>query len=519
VARVDFQDDVKGSLLLEPQSTNLITQSESFGNSYWTKSGASIEGDPSTAGALVSSSDFSVGVDGYETARTVMSGNIDGILGVNDVLRFYANADANTHYVRAINKLIGNSLTYVTFDYYIPTSNTNVDGFNLLSGIGAFTSNNESFGVTGSWISASGFALGTSSTIQFRMTSGGNTSFSGANLITDDLVYLKNIVVREAVGFASPSLDSPTGAFKLVESSSNSSHRVQSNFTSVDSTDYTLSVFAKKVERNYISLQINPKSNAYISTIFNLDNGTIVGQSAGASAPISSKIKYIGNGFYKCEITVNSSTGSGTTNVRVFVSDNPTNITYQGDGTSGVYIYGAQLEALPYATSYIPTSGSAVTRVQDYFHNFGDVNTFNSEEGVLSIEMAALGEGFNRYISLSDGTNTNRLILRYTSSNASISTYVVVGGNVITYISSTVSDITKSSKVAFSYKENNYSLYINGVKVAEQLSGITFPPNTLNKLSFANSNGSYFSFFGKVKELQVYKESLTDSELITLTTI
>ena len=287
----------------------------------------------------------------------------------------------------------------------------------------------------------------------------------------------------------------------------------QISTSTVIGNDYTEFFYIKTTGVPFIHVQVQALGNDSVLVI-DVDNSSIFSTTGITNVSVDFlnddwiKIKYsyeallVKSLFTKCYLSSTSS--------------------FYGDGVpigSEAYITTVQLEALPYATSYIPTSGSAVTRVQDYFHNFGDVNTFNSEEGVLSIEMAALGEGFNRYISLSDGTNTNRLILRYTSSNASISTYVVVGGNVITYISSTVSDITKSSKVAFSYKENNYSLYINGVKVAEQLSGITFPPNTLNKLSFANSNGSYFSFFGKVKELQVYKESLTDSELITLTTI
>ena len=48
--RIDFLGNTNGALLLEPQRTNLITQSEAFGNSYWTKSGTTIQGDPSTAG-------------------------------------------------------------------------------------------------------------------------------------------------------------------------------------------------------------------------------------------------------------------------------------------------------------------------------------------------------------------------------------------------------------------------------------------------------------------------------------
>ena len=62
--RIDYKDDSKGALKLEPSRTNLITQSEAFGNTYWTKSGASIQGDPSTAGSeLVTNGDFATDSD------------------------------------------------------------------------------------------------------------------------------------------------------------------------------------------------------------------------------------------------------------------------------------------------------------------------------------------------------------------------------------------------------------------------------------------------------------------------
>ena len=66
VPRLDYSDGVCPALLTEPQSTNLITYPISFGNSYWTKSGASIEGDASTAGAeKVNNGDFATDLSGW----------------------------------------------------------------------------------------------------------------------------------------------------------------------------------------------------------------------------------------------------------------------------------------------------------------------------------------------------------------------------------------------------------------------------------------------------------------------
>jgi hypothetical protein len=66
------------------------------------------------------------------------------------------------------------------------------------------------------------------------------------------------------------------------------------------------------------------------------------------------------------------------------------NISTTGDGTSGIYIWGAQLEEGSYPTSYIPTSGLlGVTRVAETANNSGDASTFNDSEGVLMAEISA----------------------------------------------------------------------------------------------------------------------------------
>ena len=85
-----------------------------------------------------------------------------------------------------------------------------------------------------------------------------------------------------------------------------------------------------------------------------------------------------------------------------YTSGNPTSYTFASDGTSGVYIWGAQLEALSYATSMIPTSGSTVTRNQDLCNNGGSLASINSTEGTLYFEGSALAnDGTARYLGLS----------------------------------------------------------------------------------------------------------------------
>ena len=174
------------------------------------------------------------------------------------------------------------------------------------------------------------------------------------------------------------------------------------------------------------------------------------------------------------------------------------------------YIYGAQLEAGSYATSLIHTSGSAVTRSADAANNAGNSDLINSTEGVLYAEFSYLDTG---YISLNDGTNTNRLFLGF----GGVQVYTQVRVNL-----SVVADMAYGSypknevvKAAIKYKANDFALWVNGVEVVVDSSGNTFPTNTLNQLSF--NNGSSNPFYGNTKSVMVFKEALTDLELEKLT--
>jgi len=197
-------------------------------------------------------------------------------------------------------------------------------------------------------------------------------------------------------------------------------------------------------------------------------------------------------------------------------------VDFRGSGVTlnNVYIWGAQLEQNSYATSYIPTNGSTVTRLQDAAFGAGSSDLINSTEGVLYAEIAALADDLtNKQISLNNGTTDDRIQLYYSASSNQISVfYKSQSGATAFILNHTLSDITQFNKVAFKWKQNDFALWSNGVEVATQTSGVTSSADTLTKLDFQQFNGSA-DFFGKTKCLAVFKEALTDAELTCLTTI
>ena len=189
----------------------------------------------------------------------------------------------------------------------------------------------------------------------------------------------------------------------------------------------------------------------------------------------------------------------------------------QGMGAAGleIAIYGGQVEEGSYATSYIPTSGSTVTRNQDIFTRDGIGSLINSTEGVLFVEMAAFSnDGTNRTIALSDGTGNNLVRLYFSNSSNRIVAQVKVGGSTQVTFDITGVTVIDFNKVALKYKENDFSIWINGVERGTDTSGAT--PTSMNRLALDNGSGSE-NLFGKVKQLQVYKTALTDVQLAALT--
>ena len=205
------------------------------------------------------------------------------------------------------------------------------------------------------------------------------------------------------------------------------------------------------------------------------------------------------------------------------LSTNPTTqVIYRLDapsvGVAGdeVLIWGAQLEQGSYATSYIPTSGGIVTRVQDQYEKTGISNLINSTEGVLFVEMAAFSESnLNSYITIGQNTSNGILgISFYTGSNNILLDHWE--GASETYHIESISDVTEFNKIAICYDGTSIKGYINGSPVWNT-TVTAWSSNALSELNFAFGNSGTNKFLGKVKQLQIYKTALSDDELIILT--
>lgn len=184
------------------------------------------------------------------------------------------------------------------------------------------------------------------------------------------------------------------------------------------------------------------------------------------------------------------------------------------DSGDEVYLWGAQLEQLDYATSYIPnlTTGSS-TRQADLFNQSGSLATFDDDKGVLYVEMGALfNTGAFRSITISDGSVSNVVEIYLSSTNNTIGAKIVVGGANQAEMTATVGDFTDINNVAIQYNLNDFRLFINGIKVGEDTSGSVFTASTLDELRLDNGVGGQ-DFEGEIQYLSVQNQVLTDLQL------
>jgi hypothetical protein len=202
---------------------------------------------------------------------------------------------------------------------------------------------------------------------------------------------------------------------------------------------------------------------------------------------------------------------STTTTIRIGI-----NLATSGDA---VAVWGGQIEAGSYATSYIPTQGATATRVAEVCTGAGNDQVINSTEGVLYAEIAALvTSGENRVITISDGSSNNSSRIQLYTNTNEIEMRTVVGGVVQALERVAISNTLNFNKIAYKYKANDFQLYVNGSKLRFDTSGSVSAAGTYNAINFDDGSGSAI-FYGKARDIRVYNEALTDAELISLTTL
>jgi hypothetical protein len=535
--RFDF--DGSGVTSVEPIATNLLLYSQEFDNAAWVKSGSTITANTTAA------------PDGTTTADT-LTGN--GVLGAHSILQVQAaSADGKTFSVYL--KAGTNNFAQIFFDNTgVPFANFDLSTGSLGSTGSSVTATITSAGdgwyrcvvytssslatnpriglVTSSTAARSesntlstdiylwGAQVELSATATAYMPSGATNGFRAVPVVTGSATARGLLIEEQRTNLltyseqfndaswtksnctvtpnATTAPDGTVTADKLVSANAATDGRAFQTLTLTVNT-YSLSVYAKAAEFNWVALSYGG-SDCW----FNLSVGAVGLQDAGVVGTITSA----GSGWYRCSMSFTGTAVAAT--LRVY----PTNAdsTFStGNGTSGIFIWGAQVEAGSFATSYIPTLASTVTRSADV----ASVNTlspfFNATEGTMFAQFDSAASGTNTIAAFDDNTANENYRLRnvgtdpkFTVTDGGVDQCDINGG---TIAANTVYNF------AAAYKANDFAACIAGGTVQTDTSG-TLP--TVDRLRIGTSQaGNYLN--GHVRRFAYYPRRLTNAEIQALT--
>lgn len=299
----------------------------------------------------------------------------------------------------------------------------------------------------------------------------------------------------------------PDGAFtaNLYRESGTSGHSTGQSYSATAGVTYTLSCYMKNVSRRFGYLGSVNFNN--FGATFDLQLGVTTAGSGATSSMLN-----VGNGWYRCSVTFTATTTvSSAAQIGSNNSNNGLIQSYALDGNTDLLLWGAQLEAGAFATSYIPTAAAQVTRSADQpamtGANFS--GWYRQDEGTIVIQARRLASNADLAIVAGTG-NLNTQSSVYFLLIANGNTRFQNGGGVDIVGGAPGADV-KTAAVA--YKVNDNCFVLNGSVVGTDLSSSQMPADKL-------SLGGEFPIAancGLIQRLAYYPKRLSNTELRALT--
>ena len=305
--------------------------------------------------------------------------------------------------------------------------------------------------------------------------------------------------------------DGTLTADKFAATTDNNVHRVYNSSLSISAgVATTISWFAK---RDGYDVAISDSGNRY-SAWFNLSTGTAT--VTLSTDPIIASMVPVGNGWYRCVATI---TPANSGNFPIINSYNG-GTSFAGNGFSGFFIWGYQFEVGAFATSYIPTVASSVTRNADAASMTGTnfSSWFNNGEGTVYWDRRRTNTSANPEISIYNSTvatafyNGSIAYMNTPSSGTIKGDSVANGVSQASVTTGTGLTGTGSVKTAYAYKANDFAGSSNGQSAGTDTSGIL--QTGVDTLAFFTSGLGGFQHLGK---FAYYPIRVTNAQLQSLT--
>ena len=317
--------------------------------------------------------------------------------------------------------------------------------------------------------------------------------------------------------------DGTMTAEKLIPNTTSTNvHAIASTATIAvaNSTAHTWSVYAKADGYDWIAVVAYTNSISYL-TWFNVSTGATGTNAAGNTAhpPVA-----VGNGWYKLSVT--RTTASTVAQFILYAANADNQPTFAGNGTSGVLVWGAQLEvgasssAAHFATSYIPTGSASATRNADVASVSTQAFPYSATEGTL-VANATIGNTSTQgpvAVTLNDGSGNNIIYtLQIVGTGIRRSGIIYTGAVEQALLSEALTNtVGLTTKAAFAFKVNDVAGSINGGTVLTDTSA-TIPP--VNTMRIGDNAGGSQTFNGWIRQITYLPRRISNAELQTRTTL
>lgn len=295
---------------------------------------------------------------------------------------------------------------------------------------------------------------------------------------------------------------------KLVENTANATHFAFASVAVTSGVAYTFSFYAKSGERTTVNPSLSLGFPAGSSALFDLSTGIAT---PGVSATASMAL--VGNGWYRCSFTA---TANSTTSANAAIFLFSGSVTYTGDGFSGIYIWGAQLEVGTFATSYIPTVASQVTRAADSASMTGTnfSSWYNQAEGTLYAESATNNPAaVSSAVASLFASASNFQRIRHVG--ALIDITAVSSGATTVDTDGVAVTVGAFGKTAMGFKVNDYAQYTNTSLGGTDNSAAL--PVGINVLNIGSTDGSGNNLNGTIRKIAYYPIRVSNTNLQALT--
>ena len=332
----------------------------------------------------------------------------------------------------------------------------------------------------------------------------------------DNASWVKSRTTVSADAVAAP--DGTTTAYKLLETVDSGTHRAYQKFTKAASAiTYTYTLYLKAAERTFAHIRLAETGEGNPATVgVNLSTGELGTPYGSGITSTSAAVTALANGWYRLSLTGTTTTD---TVLAAYVMSatglTSGDVSFAGDITKGVYIWGAQLEAAAFASSYIPTTTASATRAADSLTVTGVTGLAYPVSLFVEFERGVDTGAFEHLLTTHAG-DSNHASLYVNSSDQGGGTTRQGGAAQASVAVTGALAVGTVYKVAMRVTTNDVQAAQGGTLATADTS-CTNPP-TPNTITFGNVQNGGNPCYGYLRRLAIFSRALSDAELRALTT-